>query len=80
MHRRIKPYIRQNEKEKTRLFTVIARGIKDRSKMREIIDFHVHPFLDKSELTCFYKQSMEFEEDFFKKDLTEAGITKSAVP
>lgn len=54
----------------------INKDKKDISKMRKIIDFHVHPFCDKSELTCFYKQSMEFEGDFFKNDLITAGITK----
>jgi len=44
--------------------------------MRRIIDFHVHPFLHKAELTCFYKQCMAFEGDFFKADLMAAGISR----
>lgn len=42
--------------------------------MRKIIDFHVHPFYERSELTCFYGNSFHFDNDFFKKDLEEAGI------
>lgn len=43
--------------------------------MRKIIDFHTHPFYREEENTCFYKESMAFEKDFFEKDLREAGIS-----
>lgn len=45
--------------------------------MEKIIDFHVHPFLNEAQLTCFYKQSMDFEGDFFKDDIMSAGITRT---
>jgi predicted TIM-barrel fold metal-dependent hydrolase len=43
--------------------------------MRKIIDFHTHPFYKYSENTCMYKENLSFEQDFFKKDLEEAGIS-----
>lgn len=43
--------------------------------MGKIIDFHVHPFYEKSELTCFYAYSFSYDSDFFKRDLEEAGIS-----
>lgn len=44
--------------------------------MTKIIDFHVHPYVKESELVCFYKQSLLFENDLFTKDLQTSGISQ----
>lgn len=44
--------------------------------MQKIIDFHVHPFVKEAQNTCFYKNSLSFENNLFERDMKEAGITQ----
>ncbi len=43
--------------------------------MGKIIDFHVHPFLEKEENMCFYQMSAGLDDERFVADLRRAGIT-----
>ncbi len=43
--------------------------------MREIIDFHIHPFISPENNFCFYGNTVNSTEDFMS-DLKRAGITK----
>ena len=43
--------------------------------MREIIDFHTHPFISSQRNMCFYGNTVTTPEDF-KNDLLRAGITR----
>ena len=44
--------------------------------MKEIIDFHIHPFYNKSRNVCFYPDTVKDIEQF-TEDLKRAGITKA---
>ena len=42
----------------------------------EIIDFHTHPFLDKDNYFCIYKESMKADENTILADMDDAGISR----
>jgi predicted TIM-barrel fold metal-dependent hydrolase len=44
--------------------------------MREIIDFHIHPFYNQSRNVCFYENTVGSFEDI-KSDLQRAGISRA---
>jgi predicted TIM-barrel fold metal-dependent hydrolase len=44
--------------------------------MREIIDFHIHPFYNTGRNVCFYDNTINSVEDI-KKDLQRAGISRA---
>lgn len=54
---------------------MIALESKERSVVRKIIDFHVHPFYEKTEQTCFYREKFDFDRDYFRHDIESAGIS-----
>ena len=43
--------------------------------MREIIDFHIHPFYNKNRNVCFYNNTVNSLDDFVS-DLKRAGVTR----
>lgn len=44
--------------------------------MREIIDFHIHPFYNKNRNVCFYEDTVNTFEDV-ENDLRRAGISRA---
>ncbi len=41
----------------------------------EIIDFHVHPFLDADKNFCHYRETMKIDENTFLSDMDDAGVS-----
>lgn len=41
----------------------------------EIIDFHMHPFLDSSNNFCMYKENLEMDCNTVIKDMEDAGVS-----